>query len=126
MQLNYDSLRTCNRNVNEAVTYTPDAAKYGRPDWWADALDEGNAGDCDDYAIAKLRKLLAAGWPRAALKIGLCWVETGEYHCVLVATFEREDWVLDNRYPLPMRWEMVPYKWDKLYSLGDRTWRAAA
>ena len=126
MQLNYDALRTLNVEVNEAVTYTPDAAKYGRPDWWADALDEDNAGDCDDYAIAKLRRLLAAGWPREALKIGLCWTEAGEYHCVLVATCDGEDYALDNRHPLPMRWEMVPYRWDMLYLLGERKWRTAA
>lgn len=126
MQLNYAALRTLNTAVNEAVRYTADPEQYRRPDWWADALEAG-AGDCEDYAIAKLRRLLALGWPRERLKLGLCYVETGEYHCVLVVTdADGEDWVLDNRYPLPVRWEMLDYRWDRFYLLGERAWRAAA
>jgi predicted transglutaminase-like cysteine proteinase len=108
------------------VAYAPDPAKYDRDDWWEDALDESNQGDCEDYAIAKLRKLLAGDWPRGDLKLGLCYVETGEYHCVLVATCAGEDWVLDNRVPHITRWQDVPYRWDRFYLLSERVWRAAA
>jgi len=121
--LNLDELQAVNEAVNAAVTYTPDLEKYRRPDWWEDALEAGAAGDCEDYAIAKLRKLLALGWQREQLKVGLCYVETGEYHCVLVVTCDGEDWVLDNRQSLPARWELLPYKWDRFYLLGERRWR---
>lgn len=125
MQLTLDTLTTVNSEVNSAVTYTPDSEKYHRDEWWEDALDEGNQGDCEDYAIAKLRKLLALDAPREALKIALCTVETGEYHCVLIAQVGGEDYVLDNRTSSPTRWEQVRYEWDKFYLLGERVWRAA-
>jgi len=125
MSVTLDALTAINTEVNSAVTYVDDATKYKRDDWWEDALDEGNEGDCEDYAIAKMRKLLAAGWPREQLKLGLCYTEKDEYHCVLVATLGNEDYVLDNRYPNVMRWEQEPYTWDKFYLLGERVWRTA-
>ena len=126
MSITYATLDSINTKVNEAVTYTPDLEKYNSNDYWEDAIRENNQGDCEDYAIAKLHKLLAMGWPRSQLKLGLCYVETGEYHCVLVATCEGEDWVLDNRHPHATRWEDLPYKWDRFYLLDSREWHSAA
>ena len=125
MSLTYDVMEKVNAEVNAAVAYTPDPEKYSSADWWEDALDEGNQGDCEDYAIAKLRRLIALGWKREELKLGLCKVETGEYHAVLVVTCDGQDWVLDNRHPFPTRWEDLPYKWDKFYMFGERKWRTA-
>ena len=122
--MNYNTLKEINGTINEAVTYTSDPSKYNRPDFWEDALDD-NKGDCEDYAIAKLRKLLAEGWPMKDLKLGLCFVESGEYHCVLIATCDSKDWVLDNRHPFPTYWEDLPYRWDKFYLFGEKVWRVA-
>lgn len=122
------TLQEANRRMNEKYAYLSDQEHYGDEDVWEDAAD--GSGDCEDYAIAKLRLLLAEGWPREAFKIGLCWVETGEYHAVLIATEDGEDWVLDNRHPEPTRWQDCVanqgYKFDKFYLLGECVWRAAA
>lgn len=52
-----------NRYVNRRVRYTEDMVQYGKADYWAPAdqtLRRGR-GDCEDYAIAKLQMLRAAG-----------------------------------------------------------------
>ena len=52
-----------NRYVNRRVQFTDDWRQYGRNDLWSAAsetLSRGK-GDCEDYAIAKLQMLRAAG-----------------------------------------------------------------
>ena len=52
-----------NRYVNQRVRFTDDSRQYGRNDVWtaaADTLARGR-GDCEDYAIAKMQMLKAAG-----------------------------------------------------------------
>lgn len=121
--ITYDQANAVNKKVN-ALPYNTDMAVFGLPEKWEDITERGT-GDCEDFAIAKLRDLLAEGASKEQLKLGLCTVETGEYHAVLVVTIEGEDWALDNRYPTPVRWETLPYKWDKFYLFGERKWRAA-
>lgn len=52
-----------NRYVNHRVRFVDDSRQYGHADRWttaADTLRRGR-GDCEDYAIAKLQMLRAAG-----------------------------------------------------------------
>ncbi|MFH1010332.1 MAG: transglutaminase-like cysteine peptidase [bacterium] len=56
-------------------------------------------GDCKDYVLGKLHKLLSLGWPIETLRIGIVVVEPAarigdETHAVLVVDDEH---VLDNR-----------------------------
>ena len=58
-----DRADAINRYVNARVAFVDDARQYGRNDMWsaaADTLRRGR-GDCEDYAIAKLQMLRAAG-----------------------------------------------------------------
>ena len=58
-----DRLEAINRYVNNRVQFVDDSRQYGRGDLWAaasDTLSRGR-GDCEDYAIAKLQMLRAAG-----------------------------------------------------------------
>lgn len=52
-----------NRYVNDRVQFVDDSRQYGRADLWAAASDtlRRGRGDCEDYAIAKLQMLRAAG-----------------------------------------------------------------
>jgi predicted transglutaminase-like cysteine proteinase len=52
-----------NRYVNGRVTFVDDARQYGQSDLWSAASDtlRRGRGDCEDYAIAKLQMLRAAG-----------------------------------------------------------------
>jgi predicted transglutaminase-like cysteine proteinase len=52
-----------NRFVNARIAFEEDSRQFGRTDVWqsaADTLRRGR-GDCEDYAIAKLQLLRAAG-----------------------------------------------------------------
>jgi predicted transglutaminase-like cysteine proteinase len=52
-----------NRYVNRRVQFTDDSRQYGRNDMWAAASETlaRGRGDCEDYAIAKMQMLRAAG-----------------------------------------------------------------
>jgi predicted transglutaminase-like cysteine proteinase len=53
-----------NRYVNGRVQFVDDSRQYRREDFWSAASDTLNRGrgDCEDYAIAKLQMLRAAGF----------------------------------------------------------------
>lgn len=118
------TLREVNLLVNETCLYRTDQEQFGQEEHWVDAMTT-HKGDCEDHAIAKFHLLRADGWPLEAFKLGLCWVETGGYHCILVVTEDGKDLVLDNRYPYPMPWKDLPYKWDRFYIPAEGKWRSA-
>lgn len=90
-------------------------------------------GDCDSYATAKLQRLAQYGWPERALRLACCFVEPSaapekrnRYHAVLLADFDGQTWVLDNRHPLPMPYDQLPYEWHKLWNHDLNAWEYAA
>ena len=58
-----DRAEAINRYVNKRIAFVDDARQYGRADLWSAASDtlRRGRGDCEDYAIAKLQMLRAAG-----------------------------------------------------------------
>lgn len=115
-------LRKVNTNINKAVKYVPDSVQFKKQEYWNEA---DSKGDCEDYAMRKRQELRKLGYPKEALNIACCWVETGEYHAVLVVTTDMGDYVLDNRYDSVMLWRKMPgYKWDRISCEGNITkWR---
>lgn len=114
--------------VNAAVNvmpYTSDVEKYGVPDFWARITDEGT-GDCEDYALGKLNELLKLGWPISALRLACVYVETGEYHAVLVVVENNVAYVLDNRQSFPCSLsdlEVLGYRPDRVQKEGgSQSW----
>ena len=89
-------LKSVNEEVN-ALPYKSDPPDFD--DWRPIGLD---GGDCDSYAVAKLQKLSALGWPVEKLRLATCYAETGVYHAVLAVDTDEGQLVLDNRYPWPM------------------------
>ena len=112
--MTFDDLIT----VNVKVNLLPYKAEVG--DDWNPISEDG--GDCDSYAMAKLHRLLDRGWPISALRLATCYVETGEYHAVLLADLNGQTWVLDNRYGHPAEFQLLPYKWDKIQVAGTQNW----
>ncbi len=89
-----------NRAINLAIRPMSDLANYGEVDVWASplmALTRG-AGDCEDYAIAKMAALKAAGVPAQDLRLVILR-ETArvEDHAVLAVRLNERWIVLDNR-----------------------------
>lgn len=89
-----------NRAFNLAIRPVSDEAQYGVEDHWASPLATlaAGAGDCEDYAIAKLVALRAAGIPADDLRLVIIReTTTGEDHAVVTARTEGHWRVLDNR-----------------------------
>lgn len=115
--MTFDDLRVVNAKVN----LLPYVSEVG--DDWQPITEAGD--DCDSYATAKYERLVALGWPKSALRLATCWVETGEYHAVLLADLGQETWVLDNRQAYPANYDLLPYKWHKLQIAGTQEWERA-
>jgi len=89
-----------NRAINLAIRPVSDRAQYGIEDHWASPLATlaSGAGDCEDYAIAKLVALRAAGVPDKDLRLVIIRENaTGDDHAVVAARSGGHWRVLDNR-----------------------------
>lgn len=125
-----DKLHTVNRFFNR-VRFVDDIRVWGQKDYWATPIEflGRNAGDCEDFTIAKYFTLRALGVP--AKKLRLMYVRAlrlKQSHMVL-AYFETPDampMVLDNInkniLPANYRQDLQP-----IYSFnGDGLWAAKA
>jgi predicted transglutaminase-like cysteine proteinase len=89
-----------NRAVNLAIRPMSDLAQYGEIDVWSSPLVTlaHGAGDCEDYAIAKLVALRLAGIAAGDLRIVIMRdVIRGEDHAVAAARLDGHWLMLDNR-----------------------------
>lgn len=106
--------------VNDSVNLLPYVADPEALDDWSPITDAG--GDCDSYAVAKLRRLVALGWPVERLRLACCYVETGEYHAVLLVSAPEGDLMLDNRQPRPVPAgdvvSLLGYRTDRIQRVG--------
>jgi len=93
-------LGAVNRAVNLAIRPMSDLANYGEVDVWSSPLATlaRGAGDCEDYAIAKMAALKAAGVPAADLRLVILReLARDEDHAVLAVRLGARWVVLDNR-----------------------------
>lgn len=89
-----------NRAFNLAIRPVSDRAQYGIDDHWTSPLAtlEAGAGDCEDYAIAKLVALRAAGVAADDLRLVIIReTASGEDHAVVAARVDGHWRMLDNR-----------------------------
>lgn len=94
-----DRIAAINRYVNRRVEFVDDSKQFGRADHWATATDtlRRGRGDCEDYAIAKLQLLRAAGMADRDLYLSIVrdLVRRAD-HAVLVVRAAGQMLVLDN------------------------------
>lgn len=115
-----DQISAINERINR-MPYASDAKRYASLDYWCQAGSEG--GDCEDYAIAKLRRLVLNGFPIERFRLACCYVETGEYHAVLVVSLDDGDYMLDNRqqFPVPVSYlDRIGYKPHVIQKVGGK------
>lgn len=89
-----------NRAINLAIRPVSDQTQYGIQDHWAAPLATlaSGAGDCEDYAIAKLVALREAGIAPSDLRLVIVRDHLfNEDHAVLAARFDGRWRILDNR-----------------------------
>ena len=113
-----------NREVNKDVQKADDFDLYGLLEFWSlpRVIDGKMYGDCEDYALEKRRRLIAAGVPAEALSMAVAVTARGESHAVLVVSFESGDWVLDNLTPWATPWEDLNYRWVQRQVAGSAAW----
>lgn len=119
-------VNTINREVNRDVHKATDFDLYGLLEYWSlpRVINGKMYGDCEDYALEKRRRLIAAGVPESALSMAVAVTARGETHAVLVVSFESGDWVLDNLTPWATPWEDLNYRWVQRQVAGSSTWTA--
>ena len=116
--MNLDDLKRINTEIN-ALPYD-----FHVEELWE--MPKDNHAACSNYAVAKYRRLIEQGWAFNTLRLACCYVETGEYHAVLCVDYEGQTWVLDNRHPYPMEYDMLPYKFHKVQVAGTPQWEGVA
>lgn len=98
-----EKLREVNRFFNQ-LRFTSDEEQWGKEDYWATPIEflAGNAGDCEDFSVAKYFSLRELGVPLE--KLSLTYVKAlklNQAHMVVTyyATPDAEPLVLDNLVP---------------------------
>ncbi len=91
-----------------------------------------NGFDCNNYATRKMEELAMRGVQLESMRLATCFVERSaaaekkdRYHAVLLVTIGDTTYVLCNRHPLPIKYELLPYEWHKLQVAGTQTWEWA-
>lgn len=110
-------IKEINSYWNDKITYMSDIEHYGKEEHWAFPVDD--LGDCEDIAIAKRCDLLKNN---IESRFATCWTETDGYHAVLIVHTDKGDFVLDNRYDDVMKFEDLPYRWEKIET-EDGVWK---
>lgn len=94
-----DQMMAVNTWVNRRLSVGHDLDIYGRDDYWA-GIEEAFArqrGDCEDFAIAKMQLLEAAGVSRSDLYLAVLKDEVrGVDHAVLAVRDGGILWILDS------------------------------
>lgn len=112
----WEQLLTVNAIVNQSVTPVTDQNLYQIAEFWT---YPNGYGDCEDFALAKRRDLIDAGWPPSALLMAVVKQANGEGHAVLMVRTDRGDLVLDNQVGSVDLWSATPYKFIKRQSQAN-------
>lgn len=117
-------LQSINDRFNTTISPVTDRDLYGVDEYWTIPAGQG---DCEDYALAKRRALVEAGWPADALLMAVVRRPDGEGHAVLIVRTDRGDLVLDNLIGRIDVWNETPYVFVKRQSqVNARQWVAIA
>lgn len=119
----WTELQSINVEVNQTVKPLSDQAQYKTIERWA--YPASGKGDCEDYVLLKIRRLMERGWPQSVLLITVVRDENGEGHAVLTVRTSRGDLILDNKNSRIAAWSETPYQYIKRQSAVDpRRWNS--
>lgn len=101
-------LNSINTSTNVRIRPVTDRAQHNQIEVWQ--YPKG-AGDCEDYALEKRKRLIDAGWPEKSLRMATARNRKGNLHAVLIVVTEQGDYVLDNITNRIHAWDKTPYRW---------------
>lgn len=116
----WQTLQQVNTAYNAAIRPQADSVHYGRIDYWTIPTD--GYGDCEDYALAKRKALIAANLSPRALRIAVAQSRQGEPHAVLTVATDRGDYVLDNLTDTILPWRETKLVWIARQTPGQTQW----
>lgn len=113
-----------NLDVNREVRSVTDTAQYGRVEHWA--LPDGGAGDCEDYALLKKKRLIESGVDSRRLTMAVVLDRRAGVHSVLMLRLDSGDVVLDNLTNQIHHWARSGLTFVARQNASNkRSWRAA-
>lgn len=109
-------LQAINTHYNQTIVPVTDMELYGVEEFWT---YPNGYGDCEDFALAKRRDLINAGWPASTLLMSIVREANGDGHAVLLVRTDRGDLVLDNQEGAIKLWSDTPYQFIKRQSQAN-------
>lgn len=103
------TLARINASTNDDIWPEEDQKHYGRAEYWT--IPSDGYGDCEDIALTKRKRLVAAGLPMPALRIAVVVTPQHERHAVLTVVTDKGDLVLDNLTGDIKSWDSTGYRW---------------
>lgn len=83
-----------NQEVNHEIRPVSDERQYGRAEFWH--LPDSGAGDCEDYALLKKKRLIEKGIAPDRMRLAQVIKRGVVAHVVLLLDIGGQDYVLDN------------------------------
>lgn len=115
----WQTIQKINLEVNEAIRMRSDIDHYGRAEVWT--LPADGRGDCEDYALAKQKRLMEMGLSLRALRLAVVDTRQRIGHVVLTVVTDKGDYVLDNLTSLVLPWRQKDFTWYERQD-PDRPW----
>lgn len=117
-------LARVNSSVNAAIRPLDDRVNYGKNEFWT--LPDNGAGDCEDYALLKKKRLLEIGVPASAMALAVVLDRRGNNHVVLIVRTGSGDLVLDNLTTSIKSWSSTGYTFLARQSFENKgAWKVA-
>ncbi|MBB2755452.1 UNVERIFIED_ORG: putative transglutaminase-like cysteine proteinase [Rhizobium aethiopicum] len=114
-------LQKINRAVNGRIIPAEDRPSSHKDVW---SLPVAGRGDCEDYALQKMKDLIEAGFPSNRLALSVVIGPHDQNHVVLIARTDGGDLVLDNLTSAVRPWRMTGYTFLATQDFQSRTgWR---
>jgi predicted transglutaminase-like cysteine proteinase len=106
-----DLLYRINSAVNAEIRFELDSQQYGVEDYWA--LPTSGQGDCEDIALEKRRRLVAAGIAPAALRLAFVYHRSAmSPHSILTVETTLGTFLLDTASDRVRRWDQSAYNFE--------------
>lgn len=119
----WQQLVAVNQEMNKR-RYVSDPSGWGVEDYWASPGEflARDAGDCEDFAIAKYMSLKRLGWSDDSLRIAAVQdLERRIGHAVLIAFHDGRAWVLDNQSPQVLEAGRITH-YRPMFSINEQFW----
>jgi len=112
----WDQVVNINYNINATVRPMTDMEIFGVEERWELPTD---AGDCEDYVLAKKRELSRLGFPPGAMRVTVVYDANDGGHAVLTLVTDQGDFILDNNNNKVLRWQEAELTYIKRQKPGN-------